>query len=358
MSGKAPDGDPPRKPRQRGIEVRDGELKLRFFYQWHVGIGRCPSRVSCAHQFVFRSRKEMAEKLGLTDAQLEGVAGDGYSHRRYSEATLEKLGEQLGFNAFSPEFLHGEALAFAKDYNAANSCKQEYLKRSTGTSVLPGEPREEQPHKERRLGLRLISRHDGNKPWLEYDLLASLELFAEQSDPGECCLRAVLTCLPAPIEGGKIGVRSGKLNISRSEAFIADIGERNPESKWSSIKNGDGRNVILQRAGTSQDRAYVVVAESGCIGEVRLQADFWRLTSLAPGDLIEMAFAVFIRDLEYPGESQSFMRGDGKPLGKMKQAILNRLKCSHLALDKNGWVELCGDAIRFEQDHNDEPGDC
>lgn len=216
---------------------------------------------------------------------------------------------------------------------------------------LAGEPNKEQPDKERRLGLRLKSRHDGNKPWFEYDLLASVQLFAEHPDRGECRLRAVLTCLPAPIEGGKIAVKSGKLKIARTEASIADIGERNPKAKWSSARNCDGVTVTLKRAGTSQDRAYVVAAEKGCIGEVRLRADFWRVTSVAPGDLVEMAFAVFIRDLEYEGESQSFLRPDGKPLGKMKQAILKRLKCDHLVIDKNGWVELCGDALRFEQDH-------
>ena len=67
---------------------------------------------------------------------------------------------------------------------------------------LAGEPNKEQPDKERRLGLRLKSRHDGNKPWFEYDLLASVQLFAEHPDRGECRLAGRLN-LPSSSDRGR-----------------------------------------------------------------------------------------------------------------------------------------------------------
>jgi hypothetical protein len=156
---------------------------------------------------------------------------------------------------------------------------------------------------------------------------------------------------------GEVAVRSGKLRISQTGASITDIGEMSEKVQALGVGNLEGMTITLKRAGTSQNRTYIVAAERGYIGELRLQPDFWRVTFLAPGDVIDMSFSVFIGDFAYPRQSQSFTRMDDKPLGKMKQAILDRLQFKDLAADKNGWVELCGDALRFEEDSHSGSGD-
>jgi hypothetical protein len=212
--------------------------------------------------------------------------------------------------------------------------------------------RTKQPEGKGRFDVPLKWRHDGNNPRVPDDVLASLELVADTPDPGECRLRAVLICQPTPIEWGKIAIKNGKLKFSRTEVSVADIGERSADVQGLEVQNLDGVIITLKRVGTSQDRTYFVEANGAHIGEVRFQADFWRVSPLAPNDVIEMSFSVFIGDLAYSRQSQSFMRPDGKPLGKMKQTILERLQLKELTTDRNGWVELCGDALRFDEDSN------
>ena len=162
------DNENTRWSRERGIKVRDRELKLKFFYEWDVGVGS--ERIRCCHQLPFRSRKAMAEALGLGDAQLEGSKTD---NERLSQATLTRLGEYFGFDPTWDEWLNGTAWEFAKKYNEENRYGQG-----------PTQPEPQAPAEERRTDLALEV--ENTEQWSYDDQLASLELKALQVGVGGC----------------------------------------------------------------------------------------------------------------------------------------------------------------------------
>lgn len=98
--------------KELGIVVRDRELKLRFFFAGEIGQGE--RRVICNRRFGFRSRKAMAEKVGLGESQLKGAKLDP---DRLSREAVEALERHLGFDSVWPEWTTGTAEEFALKYN-------------------------------------------------------------------------------------------------------------------------------------------------------------------------------------------------------------------------------------------------
>jgi hypothetical protein len=135
----------PRWDTRRGFIITRREQKLQFFYAGMTG------EIKCVHQFPFSNRGDMAEAIGLGDAQLEGAKDN---RDRLSLAALEALAEYFGFDHTWPEFRSGTNEEFARTYNAENCYqpKQRLLEGGERRSeVLLGKG------PERRLGCRLTS---------------------------------------------------------------------------------------------------------------------------------------------------------------------------------------------------------
>jgi hypothetical protein len=105
------------------------------------------------------------------------------------------------------------------------------------------------------------------------------------------------------------------------------------------------------------------------IGVLSLPPDFCRLHEVAPGEVIEIRFGVYVKDLELvdgeagaepeegrpENESYSFIRPGFQQLGRAKQMILKRMAERQLPGGEDGWAVLCRDARRFDAD--DDAGD-
>jgi hypothetical protein len=190
--------------------------------------------------------------------------------------------------------------------------------------------------------------------------LASIDLQASQSGPGEPQAIGVdLICRPAPVEGIMIAVKRGWLTIDCGRARTADLKGRAGYPNGADYSR-EACKIVLWPDGTSQRPVWEVIADPGPIGLLPLPHDFCLVYDLAAGDIVTASFTVYIKDLdlvEPPDEedaapqedSFSFMRADFKKLGRTKQKILKRLAEMKLPEGASGRVQLCGDAVQFEE---------
>jgi hypothetical protein len=247
---------------------------------------------------------------------------------------------------------------------AASAAGRPHEPRQTG---VPG--RTDAP---RRTGVPLrVTRPSAAVEFRPY--LASIDLQASQCGPGEPQPVSVdLICRPAPVEGIMIAVKRGWLAIDCGRARAADLKGRAGYPNGADFSR-EACKIVLWPDGTSQRPVWEVIADPGPIGLLPLPHDFCKVYGLAPGDIVKVSFTVYIKDLdlvEPPDEedpatredSFSFMRDDFKKLGRAKQKILKRLAEMKLPEEVSGRVQLCSDAVQFEEigiagDNHDNDGE-
>jgi hypothetical protein len=204
-------------------------------------------------------------------------------------------------------------------------------------------------HKEEVKAIHLVSEPFGNYPWQRDNMLASLELFSIEEEEGQSQITATLCCQPAPFELGEIAVKGGKLTIQMyGGTALHDLVDLAKERKWPPLKNDAGVSVRLLRGGTSQQRAYRLSVEEGWLSELRFPEGSWLLADIAPGSGITFTFKAFIGDLHIQNpESHSFVKADGSALSEAAKKILQRFQAAALGQDDLGWIDLCGDGLRY-----------
>jgi hypothetical protein len=300
-------------------------------------------------QAVFRhlwKRNAPANKSQLAESEF-GIAPhiNGWYLARVPSDRVDQLAQWYGFTP---------ALRKAFETQVHSAFRNAYETEYGGTAIASPAL---SPPAPRQTGVMLTERHDGNNPWQESDLLASLELFTVQKVAGESQLRASLICRSAPFPIDQIAIKQGVLrlrfgeNAGAGNAKFSDIAERAADRKWPDIANDTGQAVTIQRAGTSGARTFKVTVDEGNLGEVNFPEDFWRLTLLAPGDTVEAMLRVPIKDFTSTGEISKWLElPPEEQLSAAKERILARLQRTRFPADSDGWVDLCGDALRFQAD--------
>lgn len=193
------------------------------------------------------------------------------------------------------------------------------------------------------------------------DQLATVELQASQSGPGQPWpISFDLTCNPSVIAGIEIAAKRGRLRFSCGQAYVdMDANIAHPNGYVCERATGDLR---LTLGGTRQQPSLEIQASEGPIGRLSLPGDFFMVHQLAPGDVIQIRFLVYLMDLEIveaetavePRENQqdadslSFLRVGFRTLGHAKQKILKRIAEMQLPGGEKGLAVLASDQLRFE----------
>jgi hypothetical protein len=337
MNVKARNQGAARKSRQRGKDVVECALKMKFFFRWDEDIVCSSERVKCVLKFAFSSRKQMADQLGLTDAQLEGAADPKVKNdkcsltydptiRRLSDEVLTTLRDELGFDFYSDVFRKGTAFEFAKAYNDANkskpTCKPEYLlttgerERLTAVPLTP-EPGEQRTGKHRLASLGMTTKlsNSGENWWIGFDLI----------------------CRAA--DG--LGVKRGYILLHCGEARA----EREQWGFREEHKLPDADVTIRAGAGTEKVPLWFVVAGSGLLDDVIPGEPYCVVTEVAAGDCLSARFSVFVKDYC----TQNYIcQEDGEPLTRRKKAVLVRIMQMGLPGGEDGETVLCSHDIAFK----------
>ena len=167
----------------------------------------------------------------------------------------------------------------------------------------------------------------------------------------------------------EIAVKRGRLEFDCAGAQSVELKERTGFPSGLTIDRETG-NVILRPFGTSQQPGWEVQA-NGQIGALSLPHDFCPVKDIAAGEVMEVRFSAYVKDLELTesedednesvgegqpeNESYSFIRPGMKKLGAAKEKILKRMTEMQLPGGAEGWSVLCRDARRF--DPADEDGE-
>ena len=273
--------------------VNERALKLQFFYLGEIGTA---PPVMCFHQFPFgKSRNGMAKAVQLSDAQLEGPTND---KDRLSQAAQQKLAEYLGFDIDWKEWIQGSALEFAARYNSHQESKAK-------AGLEPGESTSID------------------------DLLAGLSLWLGQdvtTSPDGAPLWPVsfeFRSQPSP------GVVPGRLIVLRRvKIFVFAEGDGGDTALWQETYpkpyEPEGSNVILQPLGTNVRPGRLVEAKPGCyIANVNPPNDFYRVSGLVDGSVINAYAAAYVKDLEDNAIDDENRPMDG---GQQRESIFSFLR--------------------------------
>ena len=190
--------------RERGSEITHRELKLKFFYEWDVGVG--PQRIRCCHTFPFRNRKAMAVELGLSDSQLKSSKAQ---NDRLSKFVLDTIGEYFGFDPAWDEFLCGTPWDFAKRYNKENWYKSKQHSQRTLTQPTA---------RQHRNGLLLLARGPRMEPVRSKIVgLASVEIEGHQLGSGTVDLELIISCGMVPVLGRNTTIQRALIELDLTQ---------------------------------------------------------------------------------------------------------------------------------------------
>lgn len=262
--------------RKSSVSIKDYKKKVEFFYNSQkIGL-------RCIHNFGFASRKEMAQKLKLGDAQLEGSTTKG----ALSQTTLNALGRHLCFDPEWPEFRYGTVEEFAKRYNKDNWF---------------------QPNRRARLA-RGPRRDPCPSP---IKGLAGIAIDGHQFGVGTVNIDLEVTCGSPYVHGCLVTVQAGLVEL--------DCGSKGRLTKeswrgWLSrsplrLENAHGFITLDCAGGARNKPVWRLAADGASIGNIVIDPDFAVLEDLVAGDSITARFGTWLMDIQTAGEDER--RDDG-----------------------------------------------
>jgi hypothetical protein len=341
-----------RKPKR---PIHECAEKLEFFCFGRVGPN--DAFVPCKHHFWFRSRPELAEALGIGLARVKGSKIDGLS-----DEVLDVLGAALGFNTRDTHFTTKTAVEFAKWWNENNTYDGRLAVRSAVN--VPSVATD----------LRCV-RH--GRPQSRDRRLITVEL----EDP-----RRNETTLPWPLH---IGLTLGTRDVDGIEFYIRagrlrfTLGEKNARTDLpGERKTFPGTLEIIPKAarirlrpdGDSFEPEWDFDSAGGPAGPITAR-DLIRIYDLSPGDVIKVAFIVFVKDLAPDkrsvnednrlsgrGKTKAFVWKTGDqsklPSRDAKSALLDHVEAIRLLHAADGEAALARDELTFAAaDCADDPRD-
>jgi len=310
-----------RKSTKPGIAVRDRQLKLQFLYKGEVGTGE--ERVIRACHFPFSTLAEMAEALGLKEWQLNGKHDrpDNLSH-----AALDAIAAYFGFIAYREEWLNWSAVQFARYFNEAIACAAPHQSpesqavkspRETGVPLVPVYGRQE------------VGTHR----------LASLRIEAVLSNDSERWpIKIRLRCRVA----NGIGIEKGFVDLDCAEA-IAPEDEQNFQDAY----KVPGTVATIRVHATTESRpSWEVTASTGPLDDVLPDEPWCAVRKLGTGDILTARYV--IADKDHSGTEDYICKVDGKPVGRNKKTVLDRIASAAVLHNDDGEIVLCRHSVSFE----------
>jgi hypothetical protein len=356
------DNEQIRWSRERGSEIKDRDLKLKFFYEWDVGVG--PERIRCCHQFPFRNRKAMAIALSLGEAQLKGGSTQKDS---LSKVVMETLGQYFGFDPAWHEFLCGTAWDFAKKYNAENW----YLSKPQ-FHRMPSP----KPLRQRQNGL-LLSRGPRQEPSRSKIVgLASVEVDGYQFGSGTASIEVVVSCGMVPILGRNTTIQRALIELDLTQDCGAAILTDESYMGWlkSPLRNEIGSHgaiAIHYGGGDRSKPIWHLVAGKAGIGNLILEPGFATAEGLTPGDAITVRLGTWLMDIQEADancftaadnliDSIALVGGDGTELTaavpELSALKRNVIACIRKTLlpDDNGYVVVASHTLHVVEVARDD----